>query len=151
VLSFFIFLNKMQWRTEARIIIQWYTNALIKMYCALLTRCGSVFCIFRAMFKNPVEWMAWVTGKKFMRSDTAAIYQFMNPRLNNGFNVKIIWQGKTVNTNAEFHNTGGAIMRIDGEIFNVKKLHMGSADAQPPNKDMIYTILKGEEVRFQAL
>jgi len=95
--------------------------------------------------------MSFVTGKKFVRSDNAAIYQFINPMLNNGFNLKVLWKGKTINTNAEFHTMGSAIMRIEGEIFNLKRVHINSQDPQPPNKDIIYTILKGEEVRFQTL
>ena len=103
------------------------------------------------MFKTSKEWLAFVTGKKFIRSDTAAIYQFINPMLNNGSNLKILWKGKTKNTTAEFHALGNSIMRIDGEIFTLKKVHINSDYPQPPDKDIIYTVYRGEEVRFQAL
>jgi hypothetical protein len=103
------------------------------------------------MFKTSKEWLAFVTGKKFLRSDTAAIYHFINPMLNNGSNLKVLWKGKTTNTNAEFHTPGSAFMRIDGEIFNLKKIHLSGQDPELPNKDIIYTIFRGEEVRFQTL
>jgi hypothetical protein len=103
------------------------------------------------MFKTSKEWLVFVTGKKFMRSDTAAIYQFINPMLNNGLNLKITWKGKMTNTNAEFHALGNSIMRIEGEIFTIKKVHINRDNPQPPNKDIIYTVYRGEEVRFQTL
>ncbi|GEM_PF-3537893 len=112
---------------------------------------NNVFVSLAPMFKTSKEWLAFVTGKKFVRSDTAAIYQFMNPMLNNGANLKILWKGKTINTTAEFHTLGNSIMRIETEIFTLKKVHINRDNPQPPNKDIIYTVYKGEEVRFQTL
>lgn len=116
-----------------------------------VTPCEKCILYLGLMFKTPKEWLSFVTGKKFVRSDTVAIYQFINPLLNNGLNVKVLWKGKTVSTTAEFKTIGNYTMILGDDIFTIKKVHIDKENPQPPNKDIIYTVFKGEEVRFTVL
>ena len=101
------------------------------------------------MFKTPKEWLTFVTGKKFVRSDNAAIYQFINPMTNGGFNLKVLWKGKMTNAKAEFHTMGSSILKIEEDVFTITAVTIESAEA--PGKDLIRTMHKGKEVTFQKL
>ena len=95
--------------------------------------------------------MTFVTGKKFVRSDNAAIYQFINPMLNGGFNLKVLWRGKMTNTKAEFHTAESSILKIEDEVFTITGVDFGKPVPQLTNKDAIQTMHKGKEVMFQKM
>ncbi len=104
-----------------------------------------------ALFKTPKDWFAFVTSKKFVRSDNAAIYQFINPMINGGFNLKVLWKGKMTNTKAEFHTMGSSILKIDEELFTITAVNIGNRVPQLTDKDTIQTMHKGKEVMFQRI
>ena len=101
------------------------------------------------MFKTPKEWLTFVTGKKFVRSDNAAIYQFINPMLNGGFNLKVLWKGKMINTKAEFHTLGNPVLKIEEEVFTITALTIESGEEA--GKDLFTTPHRGKEVTFRKL
>ena len=114
---------------------------------------GEVNFYFSAMttFKTMKEWQAFVTGRKFVRSDNAAIYHFVNPLLNKGINLKVLWKGKETAMHAEFNAMGNAVMKVGDEVFTLKGVAMADMETSPALRDVIYTILEDKEVQFVRL
>ena len=99
-------------------------------------------------FKTTKEWQAFVAGKKFVRSDNAAIYLFVNPMLNKGFNLKVLWKGKETAMNTEFNTMGNTTMKVGDEMFALKGVLIAGGEIPTALKDVIYTVIEDKEVQF---